>query len=67
MILDEIKNASVYKGVLPAIITALEKAATYTPDNYPGGRVDVDGDNLFLLLTIHRRVLYAKLTKNTLM
>lgn len=53
MILDEIKNASVYKGVLPAIITALEKAATYTPDNYPGGRVDVDGDNLFLLLNTY--------------
>ena len=50
MILDQIKNASFYKGVLPGITAALEKAATYTPDNYPGGRVDVDGDKLFLLL-----------------
>lgn len=50
MILDEMKNAASYQGILPAITTALEKAAAYTPDNYPGGRVDVDGDDLFLLL-----------------
>ena len=53
MILDQIKNASFYKDVMPAITTALEKAAAYTPENYPGGRVDVDGDNLFLLLNTY--------------
>lgn len=53
MILDKIENISCYMGVLPAITTALEKAAVYTPDNYPGGRVDLDGDNLFLLLNTY--------------
>lgn len=53
MILDEIENIPVYKGVLPAITTALEKVAAYTPDHYPGGRVDVDGDDLFLLLNTY--------------
>ena len=53
MILDQIKNASFYEGILPAITTALEKAAAYTPENYPGGRIDVDGDNLFLLLNTY--------------
>lgn len=53
MILDQIQNAACYKGILPTIVTALEKAAAYTPDNYPGGRVDVDGDNLFLLLNTY--------------
>lgn len=50
MILDQMKNGAFYKGVMPAITAALEKMANYTPDDYPVGRVDVDGDNLFLLL-----------------
>ena len=50
MILDQLKNASFYKDIQPGITAALEKAAAYTPDNYPGGRVDVNGDKLFLLL-----------------
>ena len=50
MILDQMKNAAFYKGVMPAITAALKEMATYTPDDYPVGRVDVDGDNLFLLL-----------------
>ncbi len=54
MILDQMKNASFYKGVMPAIAVALEKMAIYTPDNYPVGRVDVDGDNLFLLLNAYQ-------------
>lgn len=53
MILDKIENMPVYKDLLPGIVTALEKAAAYTPDQYPGGRVDVDGDNLFLLLNTY--------------
>lgn len=50
MILDQIKNASFYKDVLPAITVALEKMASYAPDHYPVGRVNIDGDDLFLLL-----------------
>ena len=50
MIYDQMKYAGLYKNMMPAITTALEKAASYTPDYYPGGRVDVDGDNIFLLL-----------------
>lgn len=50
MILDKASNASLYKMVLPQIVTALEKASLYTPDNYPGGCVEVDGKNLFLIL-----------------
>ncbi len=53
MIFDQIKNASCYKGILPAVTTALEKMTAYTPDNYPGGRVEIDGDNLFLLLNTY--------------
>jgi len=53
MILDQIKNASFYKNVLPAIAVALEKMAIYTPDNYPVGRVDVDGDKVYLLLNAY--------------
>lgn len=53
MIFDQMKNASCYKGILPAVTTALEKMAAYTPDNYPGGKVEIDGDNLFLLLNTY--------------
>ena len=53
MILDQIKNASFYKSVMPAIAVALEKMANYTTDDYPVGRVDIDGDNLFLLLNVY--------------
>ena len=53
MIFDQMKNASCYQGILPAVTTALEKMATYTPDNYPGGKVTIDGDNLFLLLNTY--------------
>ena len=53
MIFDQIKNAACYKDVLAGITTALEKMATYTPDNYPGGKVEIDGDKLFLLLNTY--------------
>ena len=52
MILDQMKYAACYAGVLPAVTKALEEMAKYTPDNYPGGRVSVNGDNLFLMLKI---------------
>ena len=53
MIFDQIKNAACYKGILPTVTTALEKMTAYTPDNYPGGKVEIDGDNLFLLLNTY--------------
>ena len=53
MIFDQMKNAACYKDVLPGITTALEKMAAYTPDNYPGGKVEIDGDKLFLLLNTY--------------
>lgn len=53
MILDQIKNASCYAGILPGVTDALREMVTYTPDNYPGGRVELDGDNLFLLLNTY--------------
>ena len=53
MILDNIKNSILYKSVLPGLESALGRAASYTADNYPGGRVDIDGDDIFLLLNTY--------------
>ena len=50
MILDLIENASCYADIHTGVTKALKEMAKYTPDYYPGGRVDIDGDNLFLLL-----------------
>lgn len=50
MILDTLNNAAQYKGIHAGIDQVLEAAKAYTPDNYPGGRVVLDGDNAFLLL-----------------
>lgn len=50
MILDQMKYAACYAGIHPGISLALKEMTKYSPDNYPGGRVDIDGDNLFLLL-----------------
>ena len=51
MIVDYIKNAAYYKGMMPGIATALEKVAQYTPETCTSGRIDIDGDNLFLKLS----------------
>ena len=53
MIFDLVKNAYLYKNVLPNILEVLEKGSVYTKDNYPVGRVDIDGDNLFLNLNTY--------------
>lgn len=53
MILDQIKNAACYAGIHPGISRALAEMGKYTPDNYPGGRVDIEGDKLFLLLNTY--------------
>lgn len=53
MILDQMKNRLTYQAGMPGIATALEKMAAYTPDNYPGGRVEIDADALYLLLNTY--------------
>lgn len=50
MILDQLKNAGQYAGIHTGVDCALEEMKKFTPDHYPGGRVSVDGDNVFLLL-----------------
>ncbi len=48
MILDTLVNASQYKGIHPGIDRVLDAAKTYNPENYPSGRIVLDGDNLFM-------------------
>ena len=50
MILDELKNAKQYSGIHAGVDKALEAMKQYTADNYPLGKVEIDGDNVFLLL-----------------
>ncbi len=50
MILDILENANQYAGIHPGVARALEEMKRFTPDNYGDGRVEVDGDNVFLLL-----------------
>lgn len=50
MILDTMENAKQYQGLNPNIDRVLQEMQAYTPDNYPGGRVELDGSNLFMLL-----------------
>lgn len=50
MILDILENANQYAGIHPGIDRALEEMKRFTLDNYGDGRVEVDGDNVFLLL-----------------
>ena len=49
MILDTIQNASVYEGLHAGIDLALKAVAAYTPENYETGKVELDGDKVFLL------------------
>ena len=53
MILDQLKNAKQYKGVHAGVDKALEAMKQYTSDNYPLGKVEIDGDNVFLLLNCY--------------
>ena len=49
MILDTIENAKAYEGLHPGIDLALKAVAAYTPENYETGKVELDGDKVFLL------------------
>ena len=53
MILDQLKNAKQYEGIHAGVDKALEAMKQYTPDNYPLGKVEIDGDNVFLLLNCY--------------
>lgn len=48
MILDTINNAASYAGLHAGIDMALKAAAAYTPENYETGRIELDGDKVFL-------------------
>lgn len=50
MILDTIDHAAQYRGLHPGIDRALEAVRAYTPENYPGGRVELDGGAVALNL-----------------
>lgn len=48
MILDTLQNAATYRGLHPGIDRVLEVFGNYTAENYPTGRIDLDGDALYL-------------------
>ena len=50
MIFDIIENAEKYQGLNPDIDRMLQAMQAYTPENYPGGRIELDGSRLFMLL-----------------
>ena len=45
MILDTIDHANQYAGLNIRLDTALNAMKVYTPDNYPGGRIALDGES----------------------
>lgn len=48
MILDIIENAASYAGLHTGVDMVLKAAAAYTPENFENGRVDLDGDRVFM-------------------
>lgn len=48
MILDTMNNAASYAGLHAGIDLALKAAAAYTPENYETGKIQIDGDAVFL-------------------
>ncbi len=50
MILDSISCAERYHGLHLGIDRILEAVKEYTPENYPGGRIELDGENIYLNL-----------------
>ena len=49
MILDTIKNASLYANIHAGIDKILSLAKDYTADNYPSGKLNVDGDSVYMI------------------
>ena len=56
MIFDSIENAKLYYGLHEGIAKVLGQVKDYTADNYPDGRVEIDGDNVFLNTTPYTTV-----------
>lgn len=50
MILDTMKNASTYVGLNARIDKALAVMKEITPENFVAGRVELEGDRLFMNL-----------------
>ena len=50
MIMDSISCAERYHGLHLGIDRVLEAVKQYTPENYPGGRIPLDGENIYLNL-----------------
>lgn len=48
MILDKIENAAQYAGIHAGIDMALAAEAKYNSENYETGKVELDGDKVFL-------------------
>lgn len=49
MILDTLKNADNYQGLHAGIDKVLKEFRKYTPENYPTGKIELDGNNLFMI------------------
>lgn len=48
MIIDSISCAERYQGLHLGIDRVLEAVQKYTPENYPAGRIPLDGENIYL-------------------
>ena len=49
MILDSLANASLYRGINEGVDRLLAEACKYGADNYPNGKVELDGDELYMI------------------
>ena len=54
MIVDTIGNAKQYQGINSGVDRVLEAVTVYTPDNYPVGRIPLDGENLYMNLEMYQ-------------
>lgn len=50
MVFDTIDHADNYVWTGPDVSCVLEKVKEYNPENYPGGKVEIDGERIYLLL-----------------
>lgn len=54
MILDRIENASQYANLHKGIDMALSAMTKFSAQNYPVGKCEIDGENVFLLLNAYQ-------------
>ena len=54
MILDRIENASQYANLHKGIDMALSAMTKFSPQDYPVGKHEIDGENVFLLLNAYQ-------------